>query len=264
MLKSKTINIAYFTSFWLFNLVNLFYYYFHIGFPIHWEYYVCVFIVYYSIIMYCSFDIRMNFYMKAFSSVKTNEKVISISFDDGPDAVLTPSILDVLKKHQVEAVFFCIGKKIAGNENLLQRMNNEGHIIGNHTYSHSVLFDFFFPRKMIKELQDTEKEIYRVLEKKINLFRPPFGVTNPFVKKATETLNYTVIGWNARSMDTVIKEKTKILARVKGKLNPGAIFLFHDIVPDMDFVIDEFITFAKSQGYRIERVDKLLNISAYE
>ena len=111
----------------------------------------------------------------------------------------TPKVLQVLKEYQVTACFFCIGHKVKGNEAILQKMVAEGHLIGNHSHTHSGLFPLYGLSKMKKDLQTCQCELERVTSQPVSLFRPPFGVTNPTIAKAVRQLGYTSIGWSIRT-----------------------------------------------------------------
>ncbi|HNY08204.1 MAG TPA: polysaccharide deacetylase family protein, partial [Bacteroidales bacterium] len=162
-----------------------------------------------------------------------------------------------------QVAFFCIGKNITGRESTLKRMVDEGHIIGNHTYSHSNTFDFQNSGRMIEELKSTEDLIWQATGKRVHLFRPPFGVTNPPLKKAVKQMGYQTIGWGIRSLDTVIRDKHKILKRITRKLKPGKVVLLHEIHPDIEWILRELLTFARNQNYKIVTIDQLLAINAY-
>ena len=88
-----------------------------------------------SALVYASYSIKAGIYLRSFCQKQTAEKIVSLTFDDGPDSVQTPKVLEVLKAYQVNTCFFCIGKQIKGNEKLLQQMIAEGHLIGNLLYA---------------------------------------------------------------------------------------------------------------------------------
>ena len=92
---------------------------------------------------YASYSIRACIYMRVFCCKKTEEKIIAITFDDGPDPIQTPKVLKVLREKHIPACFFCIGNKIKGNEELLRQIIKEGHRIGNHSFSHSGYFPLY-------------------------------------------------------------------------------------------------------------------------
>ncbi len=108
-----------------------------------------------------------------------------------------------------------------------------------------------------------DRETLRVTGLKPKLFRPPYGVINPNLKKAIFKGNYTTIGWNVRSFDTVIKDESKLLRRIKAGLKPGAIFLFHDTSKTTLQVLAQFIKEVKKEGYNIVPLDKLLHLQPY-
>lgn len=215
-------------------------------------------------IVYGSATIEANFFVPAKCGIDTTKRQIALTFDDGPVTSITPKVLDVLKAYNVQACFFCIGSRIVGNEQLLQRIAAEGHLIGNHSFSHAYGFDFYPAAKVIADLQKTEQLIQQVIGKKTKLFRPPYGVTNPPIQKAVEKLGYEVIGWRVRSLDTAIKNEQQVVKRVVDRMLPGDVILLHDsherIVPILKNILD----YAKQNGYECIRLDKLLNIKAYE
>ena len=210
-----------------------------------------------SVLVYASYSIKAGIYLRSFCQKQTAEKIVSLTFDDGPDSVQTPKVLEVLKAYQVNACFFCIGKQIKGNEKLLQQMIAEGHLIGNHSYTHSPLFPVYPLSKMKKDLQTCQCELERVTSQPVSLFRPPFGVTNPTIAKAVRQLGYTSIGWSIRTLDTQ-QAPDKVLARIRKRLEPGAIILLHDRMPDSDQLVKQILDLLKEQGYTVVRPDKLL------
>src|SRR4249919_2505456 len=114
--------------------------------------YPLLFIVYSLIVFYGCYYIGSNFFIKVICSAKTDQKEIAISFDDGPATNFTPEISQLLKQENIKATFFCIGNRIAGNENILRQIKEHGHIIGNHSYSHHFWFDIFSSKRMLDDL----------------------------------------------------------------------------------------------------------------
>lgn len=213
--------------------------------------------------IYGSASIQSGFYLRVLCAAKTHKRVVAISFDDGPHHDITPAVLDVLMQNDVKAVFFCIGKKISANSDTVKRMHAEGHIIGNHSYSHHHFFDLFSLKKMQHEMKQTDDLLFRTIGEKPKLFRPPYGVTNPTIARLVNLLGYTAIGWRLKSRDTVIKDEKVLSERLRKKLRPGDIILFHDTGIHVVNVLRDFISYAKENNYDIVRVDHLLNIKAY-
>jgi peptidoglycan/xylan/chitin deacetylase (PgdA/CDA1 family) len=222
-----------------------------------------LFVVYSGIVFYGCYYVGSNFFIKIICSAKTNKKEIAISFDDGPATNFTPGILQLLKQENIKATFFCIGKRIAGNENILRQIKDDGHIIGNHSYSHHFWFDMFSSKKMLDDLEQMDHEMKKVTGLQPKLFRPPYGVTNPNLKKAIINGDYTPVGWSVRSMDTVIKDEKKLLSKINRSIKPGAVFLFHDTSKTTLNILPAFIEEVKNKGFLIIPLDKLLHLKAY-
>lgn len=235
----------------------------HLTLAISFWIYIAIILSYSLILFYGCYYIGSNFFIKVICAADTAEKVIAISFDDGPHETGTPHILQILKDNDVEAAFFCIGKNIAGKEAVVTQINQQGHIIGNHSYSHHFWFDMFSADKMLADIKQMDAALHPVIGLKPRLFRPPYGVINPSLKKAILKGAYIPVGWSVRSLDTVIKDKAKLLNKLLTRLNPGAVFLFHDTSATTTAVLPAFIKQAKAQGYTIARLDKMLNLQAY-
>jgi peptidoglycan-N-acetylglucosamine deacetylase len=231
------------------------------GLPI---YVYCLLLIAYSLIVFWGcYNVGSNFFIKIVCRANTDKKEIAISFDDGPVINYTKEILGILNAEKVEATFFCIGNRIAGNEHILKQVQEDGHIIGNHSYSHHFWFDMYSAKKMQQDLKQMDEEMQRVTGLKPKLFRPPYGVTNPNVKKAIIKGGYTPVGWSVRSMDTIIKDENKLLNKIKAGIEPGAVFLFHDTSKTTLHVLPQFIQEVKKRGYNIVPLDKLLDLQPY-
>lgn len=208
-------------------------------------------------------NIGSGFFMKVICGAVTTEKVVALSFDDGPLPEYTPQILDILKEAEVPAAFFCIGKNISGNEHLLKRIYEEGHVIGNHTYSHHFWFDMKLPGDMLTDMQQMDALTVGATGLHPRLFRPPYGVTNPNLARAVKAGHYLPVGWNIRSLDTVAKDEAQLLNRILQQLKPGAVILLHDTCMITAGILPSLISAIRREGYRLERIDKMLNVRAY-
>ncbi len=198
---------------------------------------------------YASFDITSGVYVRVFCRKQTKEKQVALTFDDGPHPEYTPQVLDILKQYQIQAIFFVIGQHIAGNEELIKRIIAEGHQIGNHSNTHKSTFPLLGAKKMAADLLQCEQTIRQVTNSQTEWFRPPFGVTNPNVAKAVKIRNYKVAGWSIRSLDTMEKDKDKIVRRAVSRLRPGAIILLHDHLSHAPYVLKHVIEQAVEKGY---------------
>lgn len=210
--------------------------------------------------VYASYSIRSGIYVKALCAGKTDRKVVALTFDDGPDPANTSVVLDVLKKYKVPGTFFCIGKKVRENPDVVKRMVAEGHLVGNHSYSHTGTLPCFMRRKMMGELQETQQVIEEVTGKPCSLYRPPFGVTNPVVSAAVKHLGYTVIGWSIRSFDTRGEKTERVFRRIVKQLKPGAVILLHDRLPQSGILLEMLLDHLSANGYRAIRVDEIFEL----
>ena len=216
------------------------------------------------IIFYGSYFVNSNYYIDVVCKANTPEKLIAITFDDGPMLGKTDLVLDILKQNNIPATFFCIGKNIETNTELLKRIDHEGHIIGNHSYSHHFLFDMYSSTKMTDELKLTNKLIFNTINKVPNLFRPPYGVTNPNLAMAIKNCYLTPIGWSVRTLDTTSPNQEKLLNKITKNIQPGDVFLFHDTMEVTINSLQNFIDRCHEQGFTIIGLDKLLGIDAYK
>jgi peptidoglycan/xylan/chitin deacetylase (PgdA/CDA1 family) len=232
--------------------------------PVKAGWYVGMGIVLLFLLTAGSVCICLGFYIKSFCAGDRMQKKVAFSFDDGPDTNNTPVILDLLKQQGIQAAFFVVGNKLENNPEIIRRMDREGHIIGGHSYSHHFFFDLFPAQRMRIELEETEERFMNITGRKMKLFRPPYGVTNPVLARVVRKLGYHVIGWSLKSRDTVTGDSQVLLHRLQKKVKGGDLILFHDTKPILSGVLPSFITFLKSEKYRIVRPDQLLNLEPYE
>jgi peptidoglycan-N-acetylglucosamine deacetylase len=231
--------------------------------PVQWWWFLLVFVVRFVILFIGSFFISSNFHVIAYcSNPLETKKIIALTFDDGPNEN-TLLVLEILKKYNLKATFFCIGKNIETHPEILKRIIEEGHIVGNHSYSHSNFFDFYRKSRLIEEIKKTDALIESILGKKVKLFRPPYGVTNPSIRRALEVTKHKVIGWNIRSLDGIFKDEKFIFARIKNRIAPGGIVLLHDTVHSV-IILERLMLHLEQNNYKVVSIEALLNIKAYE
>ncbi len=220
--------------------------------------------IFLGLLIYGSASIQSNFFAPAHCYTDIAEKQIALSFDDGPHQEFTPQVLSTLAQYNAFATFFVIGKNIQGNENILQQIDADGHSIGNHSYTHSYFVDFKNVQGFKDELNQTAESVFNIIGKRMKLFRPPYGVITPNLAKASNGLNYNIIGWSIRSFDTTAKPAHLITRHVQEQIKPGAIVLFHDTSDKTIQVLKQTLNFAKENGYKIVSLEHLLKINAYE
>ncbi len=235
---------------WLYDISGL-YYWILIG-------------IFLTITVLGSFLIQWNFHLTSYNSnPNVVENYIALTFDDGPHPEYTSQILLLLKQFNAKATFFCIGKHMEQNRDLIKKIIDEGHTIGNHTYSHSNAFGFFGAKKVTAELQKTNTTFAKITGRQMQLYRPAFGVTNPSIKRAIRAMGLQSIGWSVRSLDTTTLSENAILNRVTHELGKGDIVLLHDTSAKTLVVLERLLLILQKKNFESVTVDQLLNIKAY-
>ena len=185
------------------------------------------FIIYLLLLIYGSTFIGANFYFKSVKRL-SNSKAVLLTFDDGPDPEITPQILQLLDDYDRKAIFFLIGDKAEKHPELVKEIYEKGHTIGNHSYTHEKWFDIRSSRAMTKELKKCTEVLERSIGEEIKYFRPPYGVSNPNLKKAIKNTKLKSIAWSFRSLDTGKQSAKQISQRIEKEIKGGDILLFHD------------------------------------
>jgi len=204
------------------------------------------------------FNIQLSIFSQNISRIKTNNKVVFLTFDDGPDAESTNRVLDTLGEYCVKGTFFCVGNRVVENNEVVQRINREGHLIGSHTMNHSWKYAFTSVNDITFEIEMGKKTIEQIIGKKVIFFRPPWGVTNPAIAKVVENLGLISVGWSIRSLDTTIHDDNKVLNRILSQLKPGGIILLHDRLNSTSKLLPEIIKGIREKGYVIEPLNNYL------
>lgn len=233
-------------------------------FAYSWAWFWLVVLAFIGMTAWGAFDLRLGYFTPVFYRKKhAKDRVVALTFDDGPTAY-SSEILALLRQYNFKATFFCIGKQVQQHPDLLKQIVQEGHIVGNHSFSHTRKFGFLAKETLLEELAACDQAIWKVIQRKPKFFRPPFGVTNPSVAQAVKQSKYQVIGWSNRSLDGVMLEEDKIYNRVLNRLQSGDIILFHDTAAHTVRVLERLLPQMQKDGWTSVTVDKLLNLEAYE
>ncbi|UJB68443.1 polysaccharide deacetylase family protein [Acaryochloris sp. 'Moss Beach'] len=190
----------------------------------------------------------------------SDQKVIALTFDDGPWPKTTAKMLDILKEHQVEATFFVVGSNITRFPHLLKRVAKEGHAIGNHSWSHG--YHYHSPALAQQEIKRTAAEIEKQIGFKTKLFRPPGGyLRNGLVAHARSQKHVTLM-WTVD--DTYKGTVDKAINNVLNNASPGGIVLMHDGGDNRQLMIQalpHIITRLRQQGYKLVTIPQLLELA---
>ena len=195
--------------------------------------------------------------------VTTEERIVALTFDDGPHPRYTPAILDLLKQYGAKATFFVIGKNVELYGDVARRAAAEGHEIGNHTYAHPALAALQ-GNELERELLEAEALIEECTGKLPTLFRPPEGYCTGAVAEVVARNGGKVILWSIDTEDWMGRTAEEIVNTVMRGVVPGAIVLFHDYVAHKSTTVEalkEILPRLCAAGYRFVTVSELLEYS---
>lgn len=182
--------------------------------------------------------------------------VVALTFDDGPNASSTPILLDGLKERKVRATFFLIGENVEKDENekIVKRMYEEGHLIGNHTYTHCNLSKLETGEAK-KELEQTDTVIEKITGKQPVFVRAPYGEL-PVDSK--QDLSRIYIGWTVDPLDWMTEDAGAVVKAVVEEINPGDVILLHDCYPSSVQAAIRIVDLLQGKGYEFVTVDHLI------
>jgi peptidoglycan-N-acetylglucosamine deacetylase len=217
-----------------------------------------------GIIVWGSANIQANFFLKAIHQGIATTRQIALTFDDGPHPVYTPQVLALLKQHSIQATFFCIGKHVAQYPEIVKQIHMQGHVVGNHSFTHAATIDFQSRAKWGEELRKTDAAIAHVIGSKPHFFRPPYGVSTPHLAAAVNASGHAVIGWRVRPYDTsTTRQPERIIRAILKKVKPGHIILLHDTHARIAPVLEQLLPQLKKRGLSMVTVEKLIQQHAY-
>lgn len=186
-----------------------------------------------------------------------DKKIVALTFDDGPNPVTTPQVLAILAKYHAKGTFFMLGSKISGNEDLLKKVMEAGHEIGNHSWDHPNLTKLSADQ-IAFQIKNTNMAIEKVTGKSPIFFRPPYGATNANVQSIA---GLTQVLWSVDTRDWENHNTEAILANIKAQLRPGGIVLMHDVHQTTVNALPTVLEYLKSQDYKFVTVSQVLGHS---
>jgi len=191
-------------------------------------------------------------------SFSSDQKNIYLTFDDGPIPKITDWVLDTLQQYNADATFFCIGKNIEENPLIFQRIIDDGHAIGNHTYNHLNGWKTL-NEDYLDSVLKTEKLIEKHQITSHKLFRPPYGKIKSSQTKSLQELGYKIIMWSVLSADFDIEiDEQKCLDNVIKNVKNGSVIVFHDSEKAFDklqVVLPKVLEHFSEKGYGFKKVE---------
>ena len=192
----------------------------------------------------------------------TDEKVLYLTFDAGYENGNTETILDALKKHHVSATFFVVGTYIESEPDLIRRMVEEGHTVGNHTWHHPDMSQISTMESFRKELEDVETAYQDITGQEMTRFyRPPQGKYSESNLKMAKELGYHTFFWSLAYVDWYDNDqptKEEAFEKLLGRIHPGAIVLLHSTSDTNAAILDELLTKWEEMGYQIRPLTELI------
>ena len=193
----------------------------------------------------------------------TGEKVLYLTFDAGYENGCTAQILDILKAEEVPAAFFLVGNYIEKNADLVRRMVEEGHIVGNHTASHPDMSKITDQAAFAKELAEVETLFREITGKELpKYYRPPQGIYSEENLKYAQALGYQTVFWSLAYADWDNNKQpshTYALEKLMSRTHNGAVILLHSTSKTNAQIFDQLLTQWKSQGYQFQTIDTLFH-----
>ncbi len=203
--------------------------------------------------------------------IANDENKIYLTFDDGPTPKITEWVLKQLKKHDAKATFFCIGNNIEKHPEIFEKVINEGHSIGNHTFNHQNGWktsteeylenvksceSLILNPKSNPSFSELAKQSYNL---KSAIFRPPYGKIKPLQAKKLQKIGYKIIMWDVLSadFDTTISPE-KCLENVFKNVKSGSVIVFHDSVkafPNLEYTLPKTLEILSKRGFVFEKID---------
>ena len=234
--------------------------------PIRWFVLGLLLTAYFVIFVLGVSVLKLNFFVQAACRGDSRTKRVALTFDDGPDPVATPVLLEVLRRHQVKAAFFPIGTKVRDDPEMIKQIDREGHILGNHSFKHAWWTNFLISSALDREIEKAQEVIGDAVGKVPAYFRPPIGLTNPHLRRALKKQRLSVMGWDIRPFDTTASTE-KVIDRVLKRIRNGSIIALHDtgrVPADLARLTDELITKIKERNYTFIELEELTGIRAYQ
>ncbi|MEF3306802.1 delta-lactam-biosynthetic de-N-acetylase [Paenibacillus sp. GYB003] len=187
------------------------------------------------------------------------QKTLYLTFDNGYENGYTAAILDVLKQKRVPAVFFVTGHYIEDQPELLKRMVQEGHLIGNHSWSHPDMTQVS-DEKIANELERVKTQVASITgQTEMRYLRPPRGIFSDRTLAVSKSLGYTNVFWSVAYVDWDTKKQygaKYAYDKVVSQLHPGAVILLHSVSKDNAEAMGSIIDYAREQGYEFKRLDQ--------
>jgi peptidoglycan-N-acetylglucosamine deacetylase len=182
----------------------------------------------------------LGYYLPIISRGKSGEQAVALTFDDGPDPLSTPDLLRLLSMHRVKATFFVTGKKAFEHPELVKEIVDQGHSIGNHTYTHDNLMLLKGSHHLLNEIEKTQN-VLREMGVISFTFRPPVGITSPGLHQVLLQLNLYTVNFSCRAFDNGNRRIRDLSKKILKSVHADDIILLHDTRPKNDHLFSSWL-----------------------
>lgn len=208
---------------------------------------------------------RWSFYLPIISRGNPRKKWVALTFDDGPDPLTTPKLLELLKAHGMVATFFVTGKNALAYPDLIRAILPNGHTVGNHSFSHNPLLVFKGQKAIFRDIDRTQRVLARLGVEPL-VYRPPVGITYPVLRRILSRLNLVAVNFSCSARDRGNRRIHGIAERVLKKVRAGDIILLHDLRPikqgcvaDWLAEVDRLLRGVKAAGLEMVPLERLID-----
>lgn len=201
-----------------------------------------------------------------YNGTASHGKHTALTFDDGPDEVVTPQILDILKENNIKATFFLIGSQAAAHPEVVRRIVDEGHAIGNHSWSHPRFNDISIEEAR-EQINDTQDKLEAIVGFRPSIFRPPYGALDEEKEELVHSMRLSIVNWSVDTMDWSGLPAPDIVKLVREQIWPGGIILQHSSggkdhqLSNTIEALKQIIPELGEQGYSFVTVPELLDLT---
>ena len=196
------------------------------------------------------------------SRLSGGDRVVALTFDDGPEPEVTPRVLDTLRERGVRATFFLIGKAARRHPEIVRRIVAEGHAVGNHSDEHSYMFWAFPPTRLRRDLRAAQQSIEAASGESCRWFRAPVGLKSFFLHPALRREGLELVSWRIRFLERIDTDPRRLASRLRRRVGPGDILVMHDGHdrkpggrPEMLRSLPVVVDVLQEEGYRFVALD---------
>ena len=204
------------------------------------------------------------------SGPETEEKLIALTFDDGPHPSTTLSIIKTLHDANVKATFFVVGKNVRAHPEIVKKLHAQGHLIGNHSGQHTYSMLPRTNKTVLRDINETNEIIASVIGQTPTFYRPPFGFRTPWSARLIRKAGYKIVTWNDMTTDYWGLATDKLVTNILKQARPGGIIVMHDGAEGLAHgtshvtqALPTILTELQRQGYRFVLLDELFGVPGY-